>query len=71
MGKRIFDAMTVFVFDYDCQEKDEYDLYNDYVERNNCRFSFEDAQALILFIRRLRNVDKRILCKTRKIITER
>lgn len=71
MGKRIFDALTVFVFDHDCQEKDEYDLYNDYVKENNCIFSFENAQALILFIRRLRNVDKRVLYKTRQIITER
>lgn len=71
MGKRIFDALTVFVFDHDCQEKDEYDLYNDYVKENNCRFSFENAQALIFFIRRLRNVDKRVLYKTRQIITER
>lgn len=71
MGKRIFDAMTVFVFDHDCQEKDEYDLYNDYVRDNNCHFSFENAQTLIAFIRRLRNVDKRVLYKTRQIITER
>ena len=61
MDKKIIDELTIFLED---KSGNEFDLFNEFVQSHEYKFSFEDSLYLADIIRRLIRLDKRILKQT-------